>query len=449
MRSFPLKLQFALLSAALAVLALCMAGAVLLPVVGFRQLRELDQQLAEDAAGLHAVLAKNQAAVLTGAAGVVARLLPPNLRLRYLEVETPDGRVLHRSGNLRGMDLTGVSGQPQTFHISGQDARILTSRRGPLILHLGTRLGTLEKTQRDLGLSLLMVLPVVVAAAFAGGLLLGRRALRPLTTLTAAAEQISAENPEARLPSPGTRDEIARLTEVLNRTFDRLQRTYAVAARFSADASHLLKTPVSVMRAGIDALHGMALQPPEAEAEVDVLLRQSRRLTTMIEDLLLLAQADAGRLQLESGPMDLAPLLERAAEDLEVLIMERDIVLEQSWPATLPCTADPRRIAIILQNLTENAAKYTTAGGRIQLSALSASSGVEIRVANSGSPIPEAAREAIFERFHRSSMGETTTGHGLGLNIARELARAHGGELSLEPVDAGLTIFLLRLPAGK
>ncbi len=446
MRSFSLKLQFALLSAALAVLALCLAGAVLLPVVRYRQLRELDQQLSGDAAQLHAILAKKEAAVLTGATGVVANLLPPNLRLRYLEVETREGRVLHRSGNLRGLDLKGAGGTTATMAIGGHEARIRSSQQGRLVLHLGTRLGTLEKTQQDLGLSLVMVLPLVALVAFGGGLLLARRALRPVTALTAAAEKISTERPDERLPVLPGGDEVARLTEVLNHTFDRLQRAYAAAARFSADASHQLKTPVSVLRAGLDALHHQSL-PPEAQMEIEVLRRQSRRLTTMIGDLLLLAQADAGRLQLETARMDLVPLLERTGEDLEVLSLDRGLTLEQDWPATLPCTADPRRVAIILQNLTENAAKYTPAGGNIRIQATTEGADSIIRIANTGTPIPADQAEAIFGRFHRNGTGENISGHGLGLNIARELARAHGGELALEP-GGPETVFVLRLPTA-
>ncbi len=446
MRSFSLKLQFAFMAALLTVLALVLVGAVLLPVVRLRQMQELDAQLAEDADELHELLAKHEAAVLTGADGMVARLLPPNLRLRYLEVETPEGRTLHRSGNLRGMDLKGADGVSQTLKVGEQEARIRTAKRGHLVLHVGTRLGTLAKTQKDLAMSLLIVLPVVALGAFGGGLLLGRKAVRPVTALTEAAEKISTDHPQERLPVPPARDEVARLTEVLNRTFDRLQRAYAVSSRFSADASHQLKTPVAVMRAGLDTLHGMSVQPTEARAEVDTLLRQSRRLTAIIDDLLLLAQVDAGRLQLETSTLDLVPILARVAEDAEVLTMHRGIVVESEWPGSLACTADPRRVGIILQNLIENAAKYTNDSGHMKITAASAQGQITIRVANTGAAIAVSDREAIFERFHRSESGENVAGHGLGLNIARELARAHGGELTLEKSDGEWTVFALRLP---
>ncbi len=446
MRHCSLKLQFALLSAVLAVLALALAGAVLLPVIGHRQLRDLDQQLASDAKALQAIFAKNEAAILTGAKGVVRGLLPPNLRLRYLEVESPDGRVLHRSGNLRGLDLKGEVGRMQTVLIAGRAARLRTSRQGGLVLHLGTRLGTIEKTQHDLEVSLLMVLPLVGLAAFGGGLILGQRAVRPITALTAAAETISTDRPGDRLPVPRTGDEVARLTEVLNRSFDRLQRAYEAAARFSADASHQLKTPLSVMRAGVDALGKRSGLAPEVHEEIEVLRRHSRRLTTMVDDLLLLAQVDAGRLELERGPSDLVPLLERAVEDMEVQATERNVAVVHAWPEALPCHADPRRVALILQNLCENAVKYTPSGGCIRCTAEVGLGEAEFRIANTGVAIAAAHREAIFERFHRSAAGENVPGYGLGLNIARELARAHGGDLVLADDDGEWTVFVLRLP---
>lgn len=446
MRACSLKLQFAILAAGLAVLSLGLAGMALLPVVRHRQMRDLDRQLAADVAALQAILAPRESAVLEGPPGLVASAVPPHLRLRYLEVEAVDGRVLYRSGNLRGLDLAGEDGRAQTVAVAGQDARLCTARRGGLVVHMGTRLGTLAKTQRDLGISLLLVLPLVVVAAFGGGLVLGRRAVRPLAALTAAAEQINTDRPGERLPVPPTGDEVARLTEVLNRSFDRLQRAYEAAARFSADASHQLKTPVAVLRAGVDALYQMEPLAPAALAEIEVLRRQSRRLATMIDDLLLLAQADAGRLALERGPTDLRPLLERAVEDMEALAAERQVQVERDWPETLRCQMDPRRVAIILQNLAENAVKYTPAGGRIRCTAAVGPEGAEFRIANTGAPIGVGDRAAIFERFHRSGAAENIRGHGLGLNIARELARAHGGDLVLAEAEEGWTQFVLRLP---
>ena len=368
-----------------------------------------------------------------------------------MELEGPEGQTLHRSGNLGKIDLTAPHEGPRTVVVTeGRNARIVTYKEpgGERTLHIGTTLGRIEKLQDDLKQALLVSLPAVGAVVFLGGWLLGRRALRPVSKLTAAAERISVENPGDRLPVPQSRDEIARLTEVLNRSFDRLQRAYDTAARFSADASHQLKTPIAVLRMGLETLRkGGKLESGDAE-EVNALLQQTRRLSALIDDLLLLAQADAGRLNLAPAEMDLRPLLDQALDDLSVLAEERGLKVEAELPDTLPAKADRRRVALILQNLIENAAKYAEDEGVISITTATSDTQASISVCNTGTPIPPEQQQAIFERFNRGSMGENVRGHGLGLNIARELARAHGGDLELARSDANGTMFTLHLPRG-
>jgi signal transduction histidine kinase len=294
---------------------------------------------------------------------------------------------------------------------------------------------------------LLLALPVVGLVVFIGGHWLGRRAVAPVADLSAAAERISAAAPQERLPIPATNDEIARLTEVLNRSFDRLQASYESATRFSADASHQLKTPVAVLRAGLDHLsRETGLTGPQA-SEIAVLRQQTRRLTALIDDLLLLAQADAGRLALEAEEIDLKPLIAAAEDDLQALVSDRDIRVEDELPESLIAKADRRRVMLVLQNLVENAAKYTPDGGTVKVGARQEDGWAVVSVANTGAAIPEEVREEIFERFRRGpAVGENVRGHGLGLNIARELIRAHGGDLRLVQADEGWIEFEFRLP---
>ena len=294
----------------------------------------------------------------------------------------------------------------------------------------------------------LIALPAVALVVFAGGLLLGRRAVAPVTELTAAAERISTDRPEERLPVPASRDEIGRLSVVLNESFDRLQRAYAAAARFSADASHQLKTPVAVLRAGLEELRACDYLQESDRANVHALHQQTRRLTALIEDLLLLAQADAGRLQLQSAPLDLIPLVTVALDDLVAHGSLSGVQVEHEFPPALHALADSRRVAMILQNLGENAVKYCSENGRVRMGARQENGMAIVTVANTGTPIAESEREDIFARFHRGKMGENVKGHGLGLNIARELARAHGGDLAVTRSDGEWTEFSLRLPAA-
>jgi signal transduction histidine kinase len=439
-----LKFKVGLYSALLTIIALLTGASVLVPAVRIHQITDLDATLESDAHELVRDLRNFRGAPVDPRRPLTLKFIPLSLRGRYLVVEGPEGQTLYQSPNLRGTRLETSTGA-ETRELFGHSCRLVTVREEPYLIRIGTRLGTIERFQRDLLRGIGVSVPFVAIVVFLGGWWLGKRAVAPVTAITDAAESITARSLHERLPMPTSRDEIARLTAVLNRTFDRLQASYESATRFSADASHQLKTPVAVLRAGLDHLASTA--DPAILPEVDGLRHQTRRLTALIEDLLLLAQADAGRLHLEAEQTDLAPLIAASLDDLDVLVDNRDITVKADLTAPLHARADARRIRIILQNLIENAAKYTPDQGEIHVSSKVVGSRILLRLANSGALIPEPDREAVFERFRRgSAVGENIRGHGLGLNIARELARAHGGELAYEVTTDGLNCFELTLP---
>jgi signal transduction histidine kinase len=447
MKNWSLKVKVGVYAALLTMVALATGAAVLMPVLYFHQIVQLDETLKNDADELLRDLQNFRGAPVDPRRPLGVKFIPLSLRGRFLVVEGPEGQLLYQSPNLRGTRLEGNPGETVTTPLFGRNCRIGAWQEGPYLIRIGTRLGTIERFQKDLRRGILFSLPVVGLVVFFGGHWLGRRAVAPVADLSAAAERISAAAPQERLPVPAANDEIARLTEVLNRSFDRLQSSYESATRFSADASHQLKTPVAVLRAGLDHLsRETGLTGPQA-SEIAVLRQQTRRLTALIDDLLLLAQADAGRLALEAEEIDLVPLIAAAEDDLQALVNDREIGVEDELPASLFAKADRRRVMLVLQNLVENAAKYTPDGGTVKIGAREEDRWAVVSVANSGAAIPEEAREEIFERFRRGpAVGENVRGHGLGLNIARELIRAHGGELRLVQADEGWIEFEFRLP---
>jgi signal transduction histidine kinase len=183
---------------------------------------------------------------------------------------------------------------------------------------------------------------------------------------------------------------------------------------------------------------------PEVRDEISELVHQTFRLASVIEDLLLLSRADAGRLQLNLSAVNLSQLIEAGLDDLGALPDAPILAVETNFPATLHIAGEKRYSAIIVQNLLENARKYNRPGGRIRVTAREEGRSVLLTVANTGRPIPTAVQEHIFERFHRGSVGENVPGHGLGLNLARELARLHGGDLRMVRSDAAWTEFEAR-----
>jgi len=267
---------------------------------------------------------------------------------------------------------------------------------------------------------------LLVLGAFAASHLLSARLSKPV-------ERLAVDSAENRVQR-------ARAEAALELTSEELQRS----ARFSADASHQLKTPVTVLRAGLEELLAEEKLSLAAREEIGTLVHQTFRLTSIIEDLLLLSRMDAGRLQIEFNAVDLTPLIEAWRDDLGALPDGLALEVETDIPPALWIAGEKRYTTLILQNLLENARKYNRPGGRIRIAAREEDGWVILAIGNTGVPIPPAAQEHIFERFHRGAVGENVPGHGLGLNLARELARLHRGGLRLARSDETWTEFEVR-----
>jgi signal transduction histidine kinase len=228
-----------------------------------------------------------------------------------------------------------------------------------------------------------------------------------------------------------------RAEAALASTSEELERS----ARYSADASHQLKSPVTVIRVGLETLLAREDFKPAVYEELSALLHQTHRLTGVIDDLLLLARVDAGHLQIESEPVNLSQLVEEWLDDFGALPDWLRVKIEKRLPADLYVAGEKRYTSLIIQNLLENAQKYNRAEGLIRVTAFKQNSAVVLTIGNTGPPIPRPAQEHIFDRFHHSAPSSNASGHGLGLNLARELARLHGGDLRLMRSESDWTEF--------
>ena len=256
-----------------------------------------------------------------------------------------------------------------------------------------------------------------------------------------------------RLSAPVEKLEITSAENILQRERAEVALTSARSelqrsARFSADASHQLKTPVSVLRAGLEEWLARPDLTAEDIHEIAAMVHQTYRLGSMIEDLLLLSRIDTGHLSLELAPVDLAALVDGWLDDLSTLPNPWDLKVETQVAAPLYIMGEKRYTSMILQNLLENARKYNCPNGRIRIVARREANHVTLSIANTGKPIPAGSHESIFERFHRGAVAENIPGTGLGLNLARELARAHRGELQLIRSDEQWTEFTVKFEAA-
>jgi len=255
------------------------------------------------------------------------------------------------------------------------------------------------------------------------------------------ARSMSAPVKKLALDSEENRAERERAEAALASTAEELERS----TRYSADASHQLKSPMTVLRIGLESLLEREGFKPEVYEELSTLLHQTRRLTGVIDDLLLLSRMDAGHLQIASTPVNLSQLVDEWLDDLGALPESPDVKIEREFPRGLLIAGEKRYTSLIVQNLLENARKYNRSGGRIRVSARGNGGDVVLTIGNTGRTIPPG--ENIFERFHHSSSPAAASGHGIGLNLARELTRLHGGELRLVRSESDWTEFEVRFSA--
>jgi len=201
---------------------------------------------------------------------------------------------------------------------------------------------------------------------------------------------------------------------------------------------------VTVLRVGIEELLRRENLEPALYDELSSLHHQTYRLTCVIDDLLLLSRMDAGRLKIEFSPVDLSQLVEEWLDDLDALPDPLGLDVKAHLPEELFIAGERRYTSLILRNLLENARKYNRSGGRIHVTAREENGSVYFTVGNNGPAIPAEMQPHIFDRFSRGPNGETVAGHGLGLNLARELVRLHGGELNLVSSENDWTEFEVR-----
>ena len=449
MKAWPLRWKIACYAGALGVIATLAGACTTWLVIRSSEMAAFDRRLTTEAQELFRDMENFRESALKNPSSFNEGIVPLASRHRLIEVRGPNNELLYSTPGLREPIPEDGIEKIHTARISGVPMRLGVFHKNGTMVRIAGDFAEVNRVGREIVFGMFAAIPTVLIVVFLGGHWVARRALAPIDNLRHAAESITAKTLDHRLPVPAAADEIGGLVAVLNKTLDRLQGSFEQCVRFSAEASHHLKTPLAVLRAGIEEILVDPQTPAKQQASAADLLHQVHQLTSIAENLLLLARADAGRLDLHYAEFDLRDVLDGVCDDARVLADEHELTLETKIDQRLPLCADRPSVALILQNLVENAVKFNAPGGRVWIDAHSTNGEIELSVRNNGEPIPAERAAHIFERFYRARPDARTAGAGLGLSIACELSKANGGSLELVRSDTKWTEFRLHLPHAQ
>jgi signal transduction histidine kinase len=307
----------------------------------------------------------------------------------------------------------------------------------------------------DLLRSMLLIAPIILVGAGLVGYWLAGTSMRPVQTIMDEVEAISdGRSLHRRLAVPLSGDEMARLALTVNGMLARLEQSFGSLHRFTADASHELKTPLMVLRAGVERALVHPGTPPEILQSLDETLAQINQMTEMVESLLTLARADEGRAPLAVEECDLRELVVDVAETAGMLGEGVGVTEVHTVPDTpVQLAVDRGRIREMLLNMVTNAIKYTPQGGTVTLNLEQDDESVTLSVRDTGIGIAAGDLPHIFERFWRADPARSRTGDrpgvGLGLAITKWIAEAHGGSITVQSRPGRGSIFTVRLPKAS
>lgn len=448
-----LRLRFSLLYTSLLGGVLLLFGGLVYGLVSVILLNQIDYTLTQEAQGLISRLRATSANTLDLNSAV---FYEPTQNILVQFWDTDQNLLLARPSLLQtALDGDGLRSGVPVFHsveTNGQYyLRVLsvpvTTTRGPVgVLQVGINIGIVVALQRSLAVVLTLL---TLTAMFFSGLVIWfvtGRALAPISTLTRVATEITrADDLSRRIPTQSiSNDEVGRLVVAFNDTLERLEQLFTTQRRFLADVSHELRTPLTVIKGNLSLMRRMKEVDEESLSSIG---EEVDRLTRLVGDLLLLAQAETGRLPLQLGPVALDELLLDVVQQLQQLAGDRRLVVSEIDEVQI--TGDRDRLRQVLLNLIGNAIQYTPAGSKVYLRLSKNETTGRLEVTDTGPGIPPEDLPHIFERFYRGERSRKRSpgsGFGLGLSIAYWIVKNHNGTIEAQSQEGSGTTFIVRLP---
>ena len=443
-------------------LGLGIIGILLFVLARYHMLRHYDAPMMSRGAAIQAILAETEEGSALSPMQVVQfnHMGKVIITERFGEME----RVIYHSPALPSANLDFWIRSPSKEILTTPEFQIL--KEGgirwrillvPVDLRVGEKgviriiedLGDLQAMLRRLLLDYTSLAVVGILVSFVGGYWIVRRALAPIVSIIEKAKEIEASSLDQRIPHQGLDDETGMLAETLNRMFARLETSFDTMKRFTADASHELRSPLATVRNTIDVTLAQPRTPEEYETAMHSMGEEVDRIRTIVEDLLFLARADASRVVMKLAPVSLDRILEAQVEAHQFQAQERKIELGIQGLIPDEILGDERWLHQVVGNLLDNALKYTPMGGAISVDMRRQNGKVLLMVQDSGPGIPEQDLTRIFERFFRSDASRSRAnvqGVGLGLAIAAWVVKEHGGSIRASNRLEGGTTFTVEFP---
>ena len=314
------------------------------------------------------------------------------------------------------------------------------------VIVVATSTDEVGRSVRELLIQLSIGVPIALLVAGLGGWWLAGRALAPVARMTREADTIGIERLDERIDVPAASDEIQRLAVTLNAMLDRLERGVDDKRRFAADASHELRTPLAVMRAELDVSLREADLSTSARAALESAQEEVERMRSIVENLLMLARADDGSLELLRAPVDLAAVTEAVTQNASVLARPKRVAIVTGGPSAT-VLGDRARIEQVVMNLVNNAIRFSPGGGHVTVTTWLRDNGAGWTVNDEGPGVSPDLAGHIFERFVRGDAARSNDGgSGLGLAISKEIVKAHGGRIWVDARPGAGGSFSVWLP---
>lgn len=413
--------------------------------------------------------------VVNSAVAESGKLFPFHLGGSFLEIRDSTGRVLLHSRSLKDRNLPldaatlkrvqkekaifqNIRASNLGVESTSPDLRLLSywthhsDWREPLILQIAVPLDLPNQERRDLLWFFAIGIPVCLVFAAASGIWLSKLALHPVHQMTLNARDISGvDNLKTRILVPQADDEIRELAETFNGLLDRLDKAFTSQERFISNASHQLKTPLTILQGELELLQKSHVQNAQLSQDLSSIGDEIKRLIHLVQDLLLLARLEAGsdtitfeRVPLDDVLMKVVSRLQKLARNKNVKICTQLTAEQEGSELDVAVSGDEELIDSMLENFIENAVKYAPADSQIDLQMRSYPHGVEVKVRDHGIGISKDLESKVFERFTRGEPSNIIPGSGLGLSIAAEIARLHGVKVDLrsEGLGHGTTVTL-------